>query len=96
MNRVNIQGEKQGKIVGGADVYVSDFGNLEVVPHYLMAGADMAFGLNTEYIDMAYLRSFNAKPLAKTGDSEREQVLVDVTLRVRSEVAQMKIDNCTP
>lgn len=96
VNRVNIQGEKQGKIVGGADVYVSDFGNLEVVPHYLMAGADVAYGLNTEYIDIAYLRSFQSTPLAKTGDSERKQVLVDATLRVRSEVAQFKIDNLTP
>lgn len=95
-NRVNIQGERQGKVVGGADVYVSDFGNLEIAPHYLMASSDMVLGLNTEYIDMAYLRSFQSKPLAKTGDSEREQVLVDVTLRVRSEVAQFKIDNLTP
>lgn len=95
-NRVNIQGEKQGKIVGGADVYVSDFGNLEVVPHYIMAGADYVLGLDTEYIDMAYLRSFNAMPLAKTGDSTKEQVLVDVTLRLRSEIAQFKIDNLTP
>lgn len=96
VNRVNIQGEKQGKIVGGADVYVSDFGNLEIVPHYIMAGADYVLGLNSEYIDIAYLRSFQAKPLAKTGDSEREQVLVDATLRLRSEVSQFKIDNLTP
>lgn len=95
-NRVNIQGEKQGKIIGGADVYVSDFGNLEVVPHYIMAGADYVLGLNSEYIDIAYLRSFQAKPLAKTGDSEREQVLVDATLRLRSEISQFKIDNLTP
>jgi hypothetical protein len=95
-NRVNIQGEKQGKIIGGADVYVSDFGNLEVVPHYIMAGADYVLGLNSEYIDVAYLRSFQAKPLAKTGDSEREQVLVDATLRLRSEVSCFKIDNLTP
>ena len=95
-NRVNIQGEKQGKIIGGADVYVSDFGNLEVVPHYIMAGADYVLGLNSEYIDVAYLRSFQAKPLAKTGDSEREQVLVDATLRLRSEISQFKIDNLVP
>lgn len=96
LNRVEIKGEKQGKIVGGADVYVSDFGNLEVVPHYIMAGADYVLGLNTDYIDVAYLRSFQSSKLAKTGDSEREQVLVDATLRLRSEIAQFKIDNLTP
>lgn len=95
-NRVNIAGEKQGKIVGGADVYVSDFGNLEIVPHYIMAGADYVLGLNSEYIDVAYLRGFQSADLAKTGDSERAQVLTDATLVVRSEVAQFKIDNLTP
>lgn len=55
----------------------------------------MALGLNTEFIDMAYLRGFNSTPLAKTGDSTREQVMVDVTLRVPSEVSQFKIDNLT-
>lgn len=86
----------QAKIVGGADVYLSDFGELSVMPHYLMASSDMVLGLNTEHIDMAYLRGFSASPLAKTGDSMREQVMVDVTLRVLSEVSQFKIDNLTP
>jgi len=96
-NRVDI-GKKntQGSVVSGADVYVSDFGNLEIVPHYLMAGADFVLGLNTEYIDMAYLSGFQSKPLAINGDSKREQVLVDATLRVTSEIAQFKIDNLTP
>jgi hypothetical protein len=96
VNRVDVGKKEQGRVVAGADIYVSDFGQLEIVPHYLMAGADFVLGLNTEYIDMAYLRSFQSEKLAKTGDSEREQVLVDVTLRVTSEVAQFKIDNLTP
>lgn len=98
VNRVDIGGGKvsQGRIVSGADLYVSDFGTLEIVPHYAMVGSDMVLGLNTEYIDMAYLRSFSSKPLGVTGDSTREQALVDVTLRVTSEVAQFKIDNLTP
>lgn len=96
VNRVDLEKKSQARIVSGADVYVSDFGQLEIVPHYLMASADYVLGLNTEYIDVAYLRPFQSKALAKTGDSEREQVLVDATLRVTSEVAQFKIDNLTP
>ena len=95
-NRVNIQDERQGKIVGGADVYVSDFGNLEIVPHYIMAGANYVLGLDSDFIDVAYLRSFMAEDLAKTGDSVRKHVLVDATLRLRSENAQFKIDDLTP
>lgn len=96
VNRVDLPKQSQGRIVSGADVYVSDFGTLEIVPHYLMASADYVLGLNTEYIDVAYLRAFKSMPLAKTGDSEREQVLVDATLRVTSEIACFKIDNLTP
>ncbi len=95
-NRADVGKKKQAQITGGADVYVSDFGMLEIIPHYLMEGADYVLGLNTDYIDVAYLRGFNSKQLAKTGDSEREQVLVDATLRVTSEVAQFKIDNLVP
>ena len=96
VNRVDVEKNNQARIVSGADCYVSDFGTLEIIPHYLMAGSDMVLGLNTEYIDMAYLRGFQSKPLAKTGDSEREQTLVDVTLRVTSETAQFKLDNISP
>jgi hypothetical protein len=94
-NRQEVGKNKQAAITSGADVYVSDFGALTIKPHYLMAGADYVLGLNTDYIDIAYLRGFTSKPLAKTGDSDREQVLVDATLRVTSEVAQFKIDNLT-
>jgi hypothetical protein len=95
-NRVDVKGERQGKIVSGADVIVGDFGNLELVPHYIMNGADYVLGLNTDYIDVAYLRGFSSTSLAKTGDSEREQVLMDATLVVRSEVSCFKVDNLTP
>lgn len=95
-NRVDIGKKQQGQVLSGADIFVSDFGTLEIVPHYLMAGADYVLGLNTDYIDIAYLRGFTSSPLAKTGDSMREQVMVDGTLRVTSEVAQFKLDNLTP
>ncbi len=92
----NVTAKQQAVIMSGADVYVSDFGQLSIVPHYVMASSDMVLGLNTDYIDMVYLRGFTSKPLSKTGDSDKEQVLVDATLRVTSEVAQFKIDNLTP
>lgn len=95
-NRQDVKSGKQATITSGADVYVSDFGALTIKPHYLMAGADYVLGLNSDYIDAVYLRSFKSSPLAKNGDSDREQILVDATLRVTSEVAQFKIDNLTP
>jgi hypothetical protein len=95
-NRLDVKTGDQGRIVSGADIYMSNFGQMAIIPHYLMAGADYVLGLDTDYIDMAYLRSFKSTELAKTGDSMKEQVLVDATLRVTSEVCQFKIDNLTP
>ena len=93
LNRYEIGKGKmdQGRIIGGADVYASDFGPLEIVPHYIMAGSTMAFGLNPEYGDVVYLRGFEAERLGKSGDSTREQVLVDATVRVTAENTMFKI-----
>lgn len=91
VNRVQLQKKEQGRIIGGADVYTSDFGDLEIVPHYIMAGSTMVFGLDSEYLDVVYLRSFQSSPLGKSGDSTKEQVLVDATVRATSESAHFKI-----
>nr|WP_156480905.1 DUF5309 family protein [Variovorax sp. PAMC 28711] len=74
---------------------MSDFGNLEVVPHYIMAGSTMVFGLNPDYIDIAYLRPFFADELGNTGDNTKAQVIVDATVRVTSENCQFKIADLT-
>ena len=96
LNRKDIKGDKQATVVGGADVYVSDFGNITVVPNYIMSGQDVVYGINPEYGDTAYLRSYQRTPLGKTGDSDREQVLCDATVRLTSEIAQYAIKNLTP
>lgn len=97
VNRYQIPSGKnqQGHVIGGADVYASDFGDVEVVPHYIMAGSTMVFALDTDYIDIAYLRPFNSWELGKTGDNTKAQVLVDATLRVLSENSQVKFADLT-
>jgi hypothetical protein len=97
-NRIDVKGGKnaQATIVGGAEVYLSDFGGLTVVPHYLMAGSDTAYVLNTDYIDLAFLDGFQTTPLAKTGDSEKVMITADCALAVRAPTAQAKIANLTP
>ena len=57
---------EQGRIVGGADVYMSDFGEMEIVPHYLMVGADVVYGINHDYAAVAYLDGVTRNPLVKT------------------------------
>lgn len=90
LNRAEVRGNSQARIIGGADVYIGDFGPLEVVPHYIMAGSTMAFGVDPDYCDVAYLRAYQSTELGKTGDNTKVQVLMDATIRVTSENCQVK------
>ena len=96
VNRFQVGKGEQGRIVGGADVYMSDFGEMEIVPHYLMVGADVVYGINHDYAAVAYLDGVTRNALAKTGDSDKEQVILDATLELTSESCHFKIDNLTP
>ena len=69
------------------DVYVSDFGSIQIVPNRVMAGLETLFLLQTDMAAAAYLRDFQVNDLAKTGDSEKKQLLVEFTLEVRNEAA---------
>lgn len=89
--RSEVKGANQATVIGAADVYVSDFGAVTHVPHYMMAGGTNVYGLALDEIKVAYLRPFKSEPLAKTGDSMKEQILVDATLRVEAEKACFKI-----
>jgi hypothetical protein len=95
VNRFNVAKGKQGVIVGGADVYMSDFGELTVVPNYVQttANANTAFILNPDYAGIAYLGGFKSEPLAKTGHTTKELVSVEACLVVTSETAHGKIAN---
>lgn len=96
-NRLEVKGKaQQGAVVAGADVYMSDFGALNVVPHYLLSGSDTAYVLNTDYLDLAFLDGFKTSDLAKTGDSDKVLITADCCLSVRAPTAQAKITNLTP
>ena len=71
------------------DVYSSDFGDLQVVPNRVMAvtSESNAFLIQRDMMATAYLRDFQVQDLAKTGDSEKKQLLAEYTLEVRNEAA---------
>jgi hypothetical protein len=95
-NRFEVKGKQQGVVVGGAEVYMSDFGAISVVPHYLLAGSDTAYVLNTDYMELAFLDGFKTVDLAKTGDSDKVLITADCCLAVRAPTAISKITNLTP
>ena len=78
-------------IIGAADIYLSDFGSMSVVPNRFMVSGnsanEVAFVLDPEYAAVAYLRPFFTNELAKNGDSDRTQLLVEYTLEVKNEAA---------
>jgi hypothetical protein len=73
-------------ILAGADLYQSDFGVLQIVPNRFMRSRD-ALVLDPEYASLNYLRPFTTNDLAKTGDSEKTQILAELTLEVKNEAA---------
>lgn len=82
----NVTGQAKPVIVSAADIYVSDFGTVKVVPNRWMRGRDALF-LDYDYIDVAYLRPFKREKLAKTGDAEKYMLIVEYMLRVKNEKA---------
>jgi hypothetical protein len=73
-------------IVGTADVYMSDFGTLNVVANRFSRDRD-AFMLDPEYASVCYLRPIQQVELAKTGDAEKRMILAEFGLKVLNEGA---------
>ena len=86
----DVPASQQAQIVAAADVYVSDFGIIQIVPDRFIPNTDnddVAFLLDPEMAAVAYLRPFQTLELAKTGDAEVTQLLVEYTLEVKNEAA---------
>lgn len=87
-------GVKQATILAAASVYVSDFGELRVVPSRFCRDRTVQL-LDMEYWGVAYLRPFQQFELAKTGDAEKRQMLVELTLVSKNQAASGKVADLT-
>lgn len=91
------QGKSQeaAAAMGSVNVFVTDFGTLDLVPNRLQqlqqtAAPDdscIVFYLDPEYLSLCYLQGYRTEMLAKTGLAENRQMSVDWTLIVHTEVA---------
>jgi len=95
LNRFEVKKAQQAVIVGGADVYVSDFGQLTVVPNYVQttSAPNDAFILNPDFAGVAYRQDFKSEELAKTGHTNKDLLSVEACLVVTSEKAHAKVAN---
>jgi len=83
-----IEDTKRKKITASVDAYESDFGTLRVVANRFSRPRDVLV-LQTDLWAVAYLngRKMVSVPLAKTGDSERKEILSEFALEARNEKA---------
>ena len=56
---------------------------------------EQAFVLDPEYAAVAYLRPFQTNELAKSGDADVTQLLVEYTLEVRNQAAHAIVADLT-
>jgi hypothetical protein len=76
------------------DVYASDFGQTQVIPNRFSRDRE-AWVLDMDFWGVAFLRDFTMHELAKTGDTEKRQLLVECTLESRNEAASGMIADLT-
>lgn len=73
-------------IIGGMEIYVSDFGEMRFVPNRFQRDRT-AHVLDTEFWATGFLRPFHTDTLAKSGDSEKRTLRAEYTLESRQEAS---------
>jgi hypothetical protein len=68
--RKSVGGDKQATIIGAADVYVSDFGNITLIPHPYGLTRDCLL-IDPSGWAIGTYDGVKTEPLAKTGDSDK-------------------------
>jgi hypothetical protein len=85
--RYNLNGgDRPATIIGAADIYVSDFGQIQVVPNRFQRERD-AFVIDPDYAKVTTLRPYQQVELAKTGDAEKRMLIVEWGHKVLAENA---------
>jgi hypothetical protein len=82
-NATRMDKSEDAKLYASVDYYVSDFGTLQAVPNRFMATRDV-FLLQSDKLAIAYLRPFQTVDIAKTGDSDAQQILVEYAMECRA------------
>jgi hypothetical protein len=88
-------GSGMATIIGAADVYVSDFGNVAFVPSRFTTGRD-AMILDPSLWSVCWLQPLQDKPLAENGNSTRRLMWGEYTLRCDNELGNGVIADIQP
>lgn len=94
-NATRFKEAEDAKLSAAIDVYVSDFGELQIVPNRRMRTRTVSsvdytpdvLVLDPSYAEVVYLQTAKQEPLAKTGLSERRLISCEYGLQVTSQKA---------
>lgn len=87
-------GDKKATIIAGADIYVSDFGEVQFVPDRYASARD-ALIVDPEYWDIAVLDPMKTMDLAKTGLATRKAIYEECALRCLNQAASGVVADLT-
>ena len=91
---MSVGAAKQHAIIGASDLYVSSFGNHQIVLHrYVRASIVMC--VDPDYWAVAFLDRPFVEPYAKTSDGEKRHMAAEFCLVSRNEKASAKVVACT-
>lgn len=89
---VNQGRTSQGVVVGGVDLYISDFGEHKIkLNRYQRTSTVLC--LDPEYVSVGFLRPIKFEERAKTGDSTRGEILTEFTLIADNPDAHAKVQS---
>ena len=78
------------QILASADIYVSDFGELAIVPNRFSRDRT-AHIIQPDMWSVAYLRPVKKEKLSKTGDSDKIMLIAEYCLEARNEASSGKL-----
>jgi hypothetical protein len=79
------------KVVNSVDFYIDPLGTeISLVP-CRQCPTDVVYFVDPEYLEFSTLRDFSTTELAKVGDSQRKQIIVEYTMEVRNEKAHAAV-----
>lgn len=92
--RKDITGATQATLIGGADVYVGDFGTVTTVVNRVQ-NANVAFLVDPSMVRLVTLRPMFVDKPAHTGDAAKRMMLTEYTLGVDNEAAHAVVADLT-
>jgi hypothetical protein len=86
------QGKAQGAVIGGVDLYISDFGEHKIKLSRQQRSRTL-FCLDPEYVSMGVLRPIKMEELAKTGDANKRMLITEYCLIADNPDAHAKVQD---